>query len=47
MCVAECFGYIGERHTQLVLDKVKSILNCEVIQKKNTGSFKESVLSIF
>ncbi|CAD8106683.1 unnamed protein product [Paramecium sonneborni] len=47
LCVAECFGYIGERHTQLVLDKVKSILNCEVIQKKNTGSFKESVLSIF
>lgn len=43
LCTAECFGYIGEKHLDIVLDKIKTIMNCiyifiimigEVIQKK-------------
>jgi hypothetical protein len=30
-CIAECFGYIGEKHIEIVLDKIKTIMNCEVI----------------
>ena len=30
-----------------MFDKIKAILNCEVVQKKNTGSFKDSMMSMF
>ena len=31
MNVAEAFGYVSQKYFDLVVDKIRNILNCEVI----------------